>query len=156
MTLTARFWKHVEKGPGCWLWSGTLRPDGYGVLSRGAKSAGLVRSHVLSWELANGKPVPPGMFVCHRCDVRHCVNPDHLFVGSPKENQHDMMAKGRWSPPPLLRGTRNPRAKLTVHKVKRLRRLRERGACYRELAAIFGINITAVGKVCRREVWAWL
>lgn len=85
------FWSHVEKTDGCWLWRGTLRGDGYGIAWVAER---LVRAHVFSWEQENG-PVPEGLCVLHSCDVRSCVRPDHLWLGTRRENQRDMALKGR-------------------------------------------------------------
>lgn len=61
----------------------------------GTKASDIVTAHVYSWGIENGKPVPEGMFVCHRCDNPSCVRPDHLFIGTAKDNNDDMDAKGR-------------------------------------------------------------
>lgn len=71
----------------CILWAGTRNPDGYG--KRGDNYA-----HRLAWEAAFG-PIPPGLCVLHRCDVRPCVNPEHLFLGTKGDNARDREAKGR-------------------------------------------------------------
>jgi hypothetical protein len=86
-----RFWEKVQKGDGCWVWSGGLI-SGYGrfVVRHGL----YVRAYRFSYELANG-PIPDGLFVCHRCDNPPCVNPAHLFLGTCKDNFEDMRAKGR-------------------------------------------------------------
>lgn len=85
------FWARIEKGDDCWLWRGAMRPNGYGgyVMNRVP-----VYAHRLSWQIHHG-PIPAGLFVCHRCDVKRCVRPDHLFLGTRQENMDDMKRKGR-------------------------------------------------------------
>jgi hypothetical protein len=94
--LKQRFWAHVEQSAaGCWLWTGSLQPSGYGAISLGRTEWGRMQAHVFSWLLHNPGVIPPDHQVCHKCDVRHCVRPDHLFLGTQADNIHDMVRKGR-------------------------------------------------------------
>lgn len=97
--LQTRVARYVSPEPnsGCWLWEGTLTNTGYGHINRGGAGAGNVLVHRFMWEQANG-PVPDGLWVLHRCDVRVCCNPDHLFLGTPLDNMRDMHVKGRFVP----------------------------------------------------------
>jgi hypothetical protein len=89
-----RVFKNIEfdLNGGCWLWSRRTR-TGYGVVSLmgGVKKA---FAHRLAWIEVNGE-IPPGLFVLHKCDVKACINPDHLFLGTHQENMDDMARKGR-------------------------------------------------------------
>ncbi len=110
-SLIRRFWKYAHKADGCWLWTGTLRPDGYGVLGLGGRKDGLIRAHRLSW-IIRGLDLPDNMIVCHKCDTPPCVNPEHLFIGTHLDNHTDMKLKGRSSAPPVHFGTSNNKAHL--------------------------------------------
>ena len=130
---------------GCWIWMPALYPKGYGIAYSGNK---VWRAHRLAWALANGRE-PGRKFVCHKCDIPSCVNPDHLFLGTTNENMADMVAKGR-SP----RGEKHPRAILTDADVYEMRRLyKECSVPVRDLAVKFGVALRTAYDVIRYKKW---
>lgn len=90
------FWKHFDEVDGCWVWRGGKNKQGQGVVRHDGKNWVTSR---LAWTLTNG-PIPDGMFICHKCDNPPCINPDHLFAGTPSDNMFDKYRKGRgWKKP---------------------------------------------------------
>jgi len=92
--IETRFWAKVQRTEECWLWTGSCGRNGYGHIGRAGHEGGWELAHRLSWVLHNGE-IPAESHVLHRCDNPPCVRPDHLFLGTHKDNMRDMVAKGR-------------------------------------------------------------
>lgn len=162
-----RFWERVDvRGPDeCWPWMGTITVRGYGSFQYYGKHIG---AHRMSAAL-HGVHVEADLFVCHHCDNPPCVNPSHLFVGTPADNSADMVRKGRarsgasidvlrpggelhpnhWN----VRGTQVNTAKLTEDDVRQIRRLSVSGLSYSQIGARFGVTKYNVGFIVRRVTW---
>jgi hypothetical protein len=90
-----RFWRRVEKiDGGCWIFGGRNFGNRYGQIQVAGRGSGNWTAHRYSFELHHG-PVPLGMFVCHKCDVRNCVNPEHLYAGTHEDNTRDIVERGK-------------------------------------------------------------
>lgn len=138
-----RFWSFVDKSKECWLWTGgtNFAPFDYGHFKVGGAT---VRAHRFSYELHKG-PIPEGMSVCHTCDTPRCVNPDHLWLGTPGENTADMDAKGR---------RKFANAKLSPAQVRKLRSLHaSKGMTYEALGRLFGIRGATARMIVLRRTW---
>lgn len=149
-----RFWAKVRVGTTseCWPWQGSRHnrlPYGLFRVSRDPRDSPKP-AHRISWQLANG-PIPAGMFVCHRCDNPPCVNPAHLFLGTPAENLADMRAKGRGPKP--LRGENGTKAKLREDDVRNIRRRVAAGEMQKSLADEYGVSKAAVNLIVLRKNW---
>lgn len=94
LTILEWFMRQVHKAPnGCWLWSGKEMHAGYGIFSVGEYKL----AHRVAWMLHYGE-IPPGLYVCHKCDVKSCVNPEHLELGTPLKNTRDAISRGLIKP----------------------------------------------------------
>lgn len=140
-----QFWNKVHTRDGCWLWTGMTASNGYGQFGPFGQ---LKSAHRFSWELANDRPVPGGMEVCHRCDNPPCVNPEHLFLGTTLENKRDCVKKNR-----DRFGERHGNAKLTSADVAEIRRLRAAGLLLKTIAAQFQVTQTTVSGIALRRSW---
>ncbi len=151
-TIEDRFWGYVPAPePGaCWIWQGPMTPDGYGCMKYQREKKMATHFALL---ICKGISVPAGMYACHKCDNPPCVNPDHLFVGTAKDNNRDCAAKGRKA---RLVGERSPAARLTAEQVIIIRGLAPYYT-HRQIAEMFGLpHHATVGSIIRRKTWAHL
>ena len=135
---------YPEPNTGCWLWAGTISFHGYAIIGIGANNT--TRANRFSYILHKGK-IPKGLLVCHTCDNRWCVNPDHLFLGTHKDNIDDMDKKGRRV---TLIGEDAPNAKLNNNKVITIK---TSILTNRQLAKHLGVNHATVWAVRNNIRW---
>ena len=138
-----RFLSKVNKTDTCWLWTGCCNKKGYGQFRINGKT---VKTHRWSYEQHIGL-IPPNLLVRHKCDVRNCVNPDHLEVGTHQENMRDMVERGR-------HGDSLRNFKLTEDDVRFIRVIRVFGFnCY-ELAKMYSLGGTTMKRVLNGQTWS--
>ncbi len=132
---------------GCWLWLGATNRRGYGNLRNNRI---YLQAHRVMYEIAFGR-IPEGMYVCHSCDTPSCVNPTHLFLGTPADNMADMAKKGR-----ATYGDRHPGAILNKDMVREIRLRKGLGETCSEIAKSFGLAYSTVRHVVKGDSWAWV
>jgi hypothetical protein len=145
-----RLWRNVDRGwpHECWEYCGTRHPKGYGIIKVGKDN---LKVHRLVYAAVHGS-LPGNLCVCHKCDNRACVNPDHLFTGTQTENVADMDRKGRRRP---AFGTSNGSAKLTPELVREIRDMAAGGMAKRAVARLFPfVSRRAVVCVIDRMTWS--
>lgn len=138
------FYSMPEPNSGCLLWIASSTLKGYGLLD--VRGVGRL-AHRHSYEQARG-PIPLGMQVCHKCDVPSCINPDHLFLGTPRDNMQDSVKKNRSS-----RGERSGVSYLTEEEARGVFWAR---GFHKDIAEEFGLSRQHVGAIKRRVAWAHL
>ena len=143
----SRFWSKTDRtAEGCWQWNGYKLPHEYGTFAVARCQMRL--AHRVAWELTNGE-IPEGMRVIHSCDNPSCVNPEHLRLGTAKDNTRDMLTKWRHA-----HGERHPKTALTEEQVLAIRSLRmSSDLSYAKIGNRFGVSATSVYKIVRRTRW---
>ena len=150
--LPVRFWDRVTKTDSCWAWTGSKMSNGYGSIRVHGRRTG---AHRVAWELAFGQ-IPESRFICHHCDNRLCVRPDHLFLGLPKDNSADMDRKGRrrWkNPPGKNAGEAHGMSKVNEQTVREMRAMRCSGATTADIGRRFGITQGAASMITTGKRW---
>jgi hypothetical protein len=139
-TRIGRFMTFVEfSNDGCWVWKGMKNNSGYGMFNKNQKS---ILAHRFSYETFCGF-ILEGMFICHSCDNKVCVNPAHLFMGTAKDNTDDMIRKNRhhfWK-------------KLTPHKVIEIRKLLSEGKPNLSIGEMFGVSRSMISAIKKGQAW---
>ncbi len=146
-----RFFAKIAKpnSNGCTLWTAAVRRDGYGLFGLDAGETP-ISAHRMSWMIANQRDVPKGHFICHVCDVKLCVNPAHLFSGTPKDNLADASRKRR-----MRHGNRHPMTKFTAKQVVEIRRLYDSGSRICDLARAYESPQITIGQIVHRTRWLY-
>lgn len=156
-TLEERFWSKVKKGDpaSCWEWQGWAGENRYGRIGIGKT---YFLAHRVSWELANGKTIPDGMVVMHKCDNPSCVNPSHLTIGTPRDNALDAISKGRWNTQignhqGFKKGHISVRRKLTPEQAKSIKAALTNGASLRELSGQYTVPRMSILLIKRNQIY---
>ena len=144
-SLEHRILDNIEILPwtGCWIWMKGSDSRGYGHISVDGKT---LKSHRVSWEVKHGN-IQSGLVVCHKCDITSCVNPDHLFLGTQKDNMGDASKKGRMF---KAKGELNPIAKLNSSDVIFIRKS---NLFIAKLAKMFGVSQGLISRVRNNGCW---
>ena len=122
---------------GCWIWMGRINCNGYGNVEINYNE---VRAHRLSWMIHYGL-IPKGLYVLHKCDVRCCVNPEHLWLGTYQDNSNDAVKKGRLH------------SKLTWEDVREIRKIDKQGMLRKHIAKKFNVHPPCITKICNNLTW---
>jgi hypothetical protein len=140
------FWNKVDKqgNDDCWNWKAGKDDHGYGKFKFNGHA---YHSHRLSWIFCNGN-IPDKLQVLHHCDNPACVNPNHLFLGTPTDNMQDMTKKGR-----SMYGEKGNNAKLTWDQVQQIRERRKHGEMNCVMALEFKVNRATISRVVTGECW---
>lgn len=152
--LLERFWKYVNKRENdeCWEWVGSVDSKGYGKIldEGGAKNGKLLAAHRVSYMIHYGN-IPNGLYVCHKCDNKKCINPNHLFLGTAKDNTQDMINKNRL---PDRRGENSSNHKLSNDNVIEIKRLlKNKSESISSIANKFGVGYNVIWYIAAGKTW---
>lgn len=151
--LEQRFWTKVQRQDGekCWLWTGAISGSGYGTVALPVTGKS-INAHRIAYELVYG-PIPDNLNVLHRCDVRNCVRPDHLFLGTYHDNTMDAIHKGRFPQAEGTPGEKNHNAKLTEVQVIQIKHQLLANVPVESIAAQFGVHKQTIIEIRKERNW---
>ena len=146
-----RFWNKVNKNTdtGCWEWTARINRGGYGQFKLDGKFKTVSR---LSYEWAFGIELTPNQFICHKCDNRKCVNPDHLFVGTHTDNMRDMWTKGRGKTSEQI-GSKNNNSKLTDDDIIKIKQRIKNKETNISIANDFNVTHVMISLIRNNKRW---
>lgn len=151
-TLASRLWSKIDQTGECWLWTGARYQNGYGSFKL-SKEEGNDRAHRVMYRFVYGS-IPDGKYVLHTCDVRHCVRPDHLYLGTQAQNISDMDTRRRRNISAMSRGIKHGHAKLTDDAVRDIRaRYTGKYGNAILLAREYGVSANQIRLVGLRKAW---
>lgn len=133
----------IDPDSGCWVWQKGIQSYGYGTVWYGETRSRRLAHRVL-YELHRG-PIPDGLFVLHRCDNPPCVNPDHLFLGTARDNAQDCVSKGRWPSKAGMNSTLTPKA---------VQDIRTSGESQKVLADRYGVSQSTISRAKNGKCWS--
>jgi hypothetical protein len=149
----AKFWSRVKKTESCWIWTGHKLVSGYGLISLNGIRGPTILAHRMSWEIHNGEPLGKRK-ACHHCDNPPCVNPEHIFAGSQRDNIMDMVRKKRQNFENNVRGERCHLSKLKEQQVIEIRNsIPSSGRGSARIARKYGVSRDLIRLILRRKIW---
>jgi HNH endonuclease len=149
VSLLTRFERKYipEPNSGCWLWLGALHEGGYGEFRERNSGTKRIRAHVFSYRYYKGE-IPTGKFVLHTCDIRCCVNPDHLYAGTKKQNTADASRRQRF---PL--GEKHHQTTITESEILAIR---VDPRAQHIIAVEYGVCQMTISNIKARKTWSHL
>lgn len=148
-SLLCRAFSKIHKDENdCWIYLGAKDRGGYAKIQEHKRKNSKASRCI--YEIINGVKLGRFDFVCHKCDIPSCINPDHFFIGSPQENVDDCKQKNRLK---IMKGEKNGNAILTWEIVDEIRKLRQEGWLYTHLGKKFMTEQSNIYRICKNKTW---